>query len=617
MNRTLQETRQNTGRPPRLPGALALVVATLSLLLWPAFPACGRITAKGGPTSPSPGASPSPAPALPPIYVPNMQPVVVPPPVRLPGPTEPSGDIPNRPLTAEEAARIALLHQPSVVVARAAVAAARGRTMQVQAGLLPGLSLSGNYTNTDVTSNLRTNVISASQIGTTSGATATATANQSGAAASSAAAAGGTAALTTPGYQVAASLRQLLFDFNHTRDAVRQLLELERVALANLTRVQADLVLQVKQSFFTLLQNERLVTVNETNVRNQQEHLALAEARFRAGLGLPADVVRAQTAVAEAVFNLTQARNNASLARVTLSVQLGLDPRTPIVPAESSEPPVTTQDPQDLFVVALQRRPEVAQAEALVRSSQWGVRAAHSTDAPALSGTLGFTGRGTTFPPTDTETFTAGLVLQWSFFDGGLTAGRVREARANVESAQAQLQSTRLTVLSDVSQAWLNLRTAEQGLVTSASGVANAEESLRLATGRYRAGLGTFIDVLDAESALLTAQTNQVNARTSVDTAHAALVRAMGLGLNAIFPTPPAARPPEERPLPRPGRPAPVPRGPVPGFTRPESGHGAPIPRRVEPSPVPAAPLPLPGAPAPRSKAPVPLSPSSVRQPLP
>lgn len=550
--------------------AWAGMVACVVLL--PSLPARGE--------APRPVASPSPSPA-PPVYIPRVQQVVIPPPVRLPGPTEPNGDVPDRPLTAEEAARIALFNQPNVGVARAGVSAARGRTMQARAGLLPGLSLSGNYTRTDVTSNLPTNALSGTQIGSSTGA---------GSAASSAAAAGGTAAVTTPGYQVAASLRQLLFDFNHTRDLVRQLLELERVALANLTRVQADLVLQVKQSFFTLLQNERLVRVNETNVRNQQEHLALAEARFRAGLGLPADVVRAQTAVAEAVFNLTQARNNASIARVNLALQLGIDPRTPVSPADSSEPPVTVQDPQELFVVALQRRPEVAQAEAQVRSNQWAVRAAYSTDAPALSGTLGWTGRGTGFPPTDTEIFTAGVVLQWSFFDGGLTAGKVREARANVESAQAQLQSARLGVLSDVSQAWLNLRTAEQGLVTAASGVASGEESLRLATGRYKAGLGTFIDVLDAENALLTAQTNEVNARTAVDTARAALARAMGLGLSGVFPTPPAARPPNDRPSPGPGVPAAVPRGPVPGFSRPRSGKGPTVPERPAPTPVPAAP---------------------------
>jgi outer membrane protein TolC len=79
---------------------------------------------------------------------------------------------------------------------------------------------------------------------------------------------------------------------------------------------RSDVVLQVKQAFYTYAQNVRLAGVNEANVRNQQDHLALAQARLRSGLGLPSDVMRAQTAVADAILNLSVARNNASTSRV-------------------------------------------------------------------------------------------------------------------------------------------------------------------------------------------------------------------------------------------------------------------------------------------------------------
>src|SRR5205807_7424565 len=69
--------------------------------------------------------------------------------------------------------------------------------------------------------------------------------------------------VTVAGYQAAGTLRQLLFDFNHTRELVREEVALERVAAANLTRVESDLVLQVKQAFYTDVQDEGLVIVNE------------------------------------------------------------------------------------------------------------------------------------------------------------------------------------------------------------------------------------------------------------------------------------------------------------------------------------------------------------------
>ena len=87
---------------------------------------------------------------------------------------------------------------------------------------------------------------------------------------------------------------------------------------------------------------------------------------------------------------------------------------------------------------------------------------------------------------------------------------------------------TRLGIISDVAQAYLNLKRAEQRAVTAAAEVANPEGSLRLSQGRYRAGVGVLTDVIDAQNDLDTANTNQVNARSEIDQARAALAYATG-----------------------------------------------------------------------------------------
>ncbi len=92
---------------------------------------------------------------------------------------------------------------------------------------------------------------------------------------------------------------------------------------------------------------------------------------------------------------------------------------------------------------------------------------------------------------------------------------------------QAQLAATTLTVTADVSQAYLNAKTAEQRLATATAGMANAEEGVRLAQGRYAAGIGVFLDVLDAQNALVTAQTNRVNAQSAINQARATLAHAL------------------------------------------------------------------------------------------
>lgn len=428
--------------------------------------------------------------------MPKITQTPLPPPVTLPAPATVPSDVPNRPLSADEAARIALAHQPSVKAAQAGVTAASGRRVQAQSGLLPSLSATGTYTN-----------VFLAPVGAvpTAGATS--------------------------GFQLTANLKQLIFDFNHTRDVVRQASALQRSAAANLTKVQSDTILQVKQAFYAYAQAQRLVTVNEANVTNTQSQLDLAQARLKAGVGLPADVVRAQAAVADAIFNLNLARNAASVASVNLARQMGIDPRTPICLAETSEPAIAADDPCALIEQALKCRPEMLQALSNVKAAEFAVSAAKTYNSPEFSANAGLLQRGSDFPPGN-KTMTYGFAVQWSPFDSGLTAGKVEEAKANLIAAQADLESTRLAVTSDVSQSYLNLMTAEQRVRTAEAEVANAQEALRLVEGRYKSGLGTFLDVINAQTALTTASTNKVNAQSAVNQARAALAHAIGAPLN-------------------------------------------------------------------------------------
>lgn len=426
-----------------------------------------------------------------PPVMPKIQEVELPPPVELPAPETPDTAAPTAPITAADAAAIALHNQPSVAVATAGVNAAQGRTQAVRSGLKPQATLSAglNATHTD-----------------------------------------GSGAGGPSDFQASATLSKLVYDYNHTRDLVRQALAQEDVAKANLTTVQADLVLRVKLNFYGFVQAMGLVKVAESNVRNQQQHLQLAQARLKSGLGLPYDVVRAQTAYSDAVYGLTVARNGASQARVALAQLLGLDPRTPLTPASGAEASPPPQTVQQLVDEAVQHRPEMVQAEAAIVAARYALAAARTVNSPVVTGSLGVSRRGDVILP-ENGLITIGVGVQWNALDGGFTKGQVQVTQANLDAATAQQEAIRLQVVSDVSQAYLDLQTAEQGAVTAQAEVTNATEALRLAEGRYRAGLGVFIDVLDAQAALDAASINEVNARSATEQARAALERAVGRNL--------------------------------------------------------------------------------------
>ena len=442
-----------------------------------------------------------------PSVAPNIQETPLPPAVELPPPPGTPAQETSRPLNATEAARIALLRQPNILSAQASVTAAQARTQQARSSLFPLLGLSAGYTRTQ---NISSEGNSSFSSGGSSGGTSSLSNNDS--------------------FNATATLRQLIFDFNHTRNLVRQAQQNERAVEAGLDKTRSDTVLQVKQAFYTYSQNIRLVAVNEDTLRNQQLHLALAQARFNTGLGLPSDVVRAQTAVSSAILNLNIARNNASVSRVSLTTLMGIDPRTPIVIDDKGEPDFPSNDVNGLVDIALRKRPEIIQAQANLRALDASLSAARSSNLPSIGGNFALSSRGGNFPPGN-DSWAVGATLSFNPFDSGLTAGRTREAQANLVSARAQLAGVQLTVTQDVSQSWINLRTAEQRVVTADAEVANAQESLRLAEGRFQSGVGLFLDVTDAQSALVTAQTNRVNSQSAVDQARAALLHAQGVPL--------------------------------------------------------------------------------------
>ena len=473
-------------RSARLKGRAALWFALH--VLWLAFATLG-VSAGQGLVTPQLTQAPAP----------NVQDTPVPSPVTLPDLPLPSPDVPNRPLTADEAAGIALRLQPAITVARGGITAAQGLTQQANSALLPNVSAGLGYTH----------VQQVSGSGTGGGTTA------------------GGASSTSTGFSGAVTLQQLIYDFNHTRDLVREYHALERAAIQNLSLAQQQTVFQVKQAFYQYVEYRQLVRVNDANVSNRQAQLALANARLKAGLGLAADVVTAQTAVSEAVQSSIGARNNANTGRINLDMLMGVDPRTPIEPATSSEPLISFHSMSDLVQTALRQRPEVLQTQATLQAGQSALSAARTYNAPIIAGTLGSNSRGSQFFPQN-DTFSVGVAVQFSVFDGGMTAGRIKEAHGNLESAQAQLRTAQLTVTSDVSQSYTNLQSADQRVTAAGSEIVNATEGVRIATGRYRAGLGQFVDILNAQQFLYTAQTDLETAQFAAEQARVALARAIG-----------------------------------------------------------------------------------------
>jgi outer membrane protein len=423
--------------------------------------------------------------------------IIVPPPVVLPLPPGVAG---ARPLSMKEAISLTLNNLATVRSARAAVEAAAGRTQQTGAALNPQFGVTGSVSRTEQFRGANTGTGGGSLSGPNS-------------------------------FSVALTAAQLLFDFGKTRNAVRQQEALERAAGFDLSTVEQDAVLAAKTAFITFLQDQQLLSSSEDNLANRQRQFAEADARLSSGLGQPADYVRAKTGLADAVLALEDARNAANASRITLAKSLGIDPRTPLTPDSTSISKAEELSVDNVNAVldkALTNRSEMKEAQQRVLAAGLGVAVARLSNAPSISLTGNLNGRGSNDPTTN-ESGALAITISWQFGDGGLAAGRTKEAKANEDIAKANLITVSQQVVQDVTQAYSDLLTAKQKVVTATEQLANATELLRISEGRYSGGLGSFLEVTDAQQSLYAAEKNRFQALAAVDLANARLLRAEGI----------------------------------------------------------------------------------------
>ena len=239
-------------------------------------------------------------------------------------------------------------------------------------------------------------------------------------------------------------------------------------------------------------------------------------------------MLTAQTAKGNAVLALIQSRNTEDSARESLLATLGLDAQSSISTHSENAPDVPSDSYETLVDRALKQRPEILRAQASVEAATYGAKAAGTTSAPNLSTTFSWSSNDPGFPAGGPG-YGVGLILSIPVFDGERAAGAKKEANAVLNSARSDLQAAKIQVKTDVSQAFLGVQSAEQQVQAAQANLSNAKESLRIAEGRYKSGLGLFLDIINAQSALLTAETNSVIASTELSHQRVALRKAIAM----------------------------------------------------------------------------------------
>ena len=327
----------------------------------------------------------------------------------------------------------------------------------------------------------------------------------------------------------ALTLSWLVFDSgarSANGESARQLLA--AAAATQDSRVQS-LFLSALQAFYTA-QATRAAVVSTTEAeRAAREGFNAAESHYNVGVATPADRLLAQTALSQATLTRIKAEGEARNALGALANAMGfkagqlltLEPPPAELPAGDFQREVAA-----LITEAEVRRPDLKAAEAQVKAAQANVDLVQAQGRPTIS-----LSTGPTWAETDRVSVNGGVIgvtVDLPLFSGFDTTYRVRAAAAQVDVKNAQLDTLRNQVALDVWKAYQSLTTATQSLKTTVDLVASAEQSERVALGRYKAGVGTVLDLLTAQSALASARLQRIQAALDWFVYRASLAQAVG-----------------------------------------------------------------------------------------
>lgn len=339
-----------------------------------------------------------------------------------------------------------------------------------------------------------------------------------------------TAPVTSNQRNYGLSLSWLIYDFGGREASLKNARQLLEAANASQDATVQALFLAAVQAYYQSQATQAASDAALEAEKAAQESFHAAEARYKAGAATPADKLQAQTAWSQATLNRIRADGDFKNAQGILANTMGLSAATPLQLAAQAAVPALGQfeaKVAQLIDEAVQRRPDLRAAQAQTLAAQAAVDVARASGRPSVS--LGISGsetRGGRLP--DARSSALGVTVDLPLFSGFSTTYKVRAAEAQAEATAAQSEQLKLKVALDVWNGYQSLTTATQTVRSSADLLASAEQSQRMALGRYKAGMGNILDVLNAQSALASARQQRVQSLYSWNVARAALAQAMG-----------------------------------------------------------------------------------------
>jgi TolC family type I secretion outer membrane protein len=412
-------------------------------------------------------------------------------------------------LTLQQAIEIAIREHPSLKESKERVFAAQYQIGSARAAYLPQLTLTNNF-------------YFGNAFPATSGATGT----------GGPPGLGGVGANTTDFYINRVSLTQLIFDFGKTPGQIDQSRATFHQTREDYAGNRQKVVLDARTAYFRYLAAMRARKVTEETVRQNQELVKQAQGFYEVGLRAKIDVTKAEANLYSAEADLIRAKNAVDLAQVTLMTALGLKTWPYLGVEDVIEVTRQPQSLAELKAQGLKQRPEILRNRFQQDFNKAALRVARAGWFPTLSSLAAYGWSGPNAPfgteALENRSWWVGAGLTVPLFDGLLTYHNVRTANANISATLANSEVLSQDISKEVEQAYLDATSAWELIRATKKALEAARENFRLAQGRYQVGVGSIIEVTDAQVQYFQADLRFVQALYDYRVAEATLDKAIG-----------------------------------------------------------------------------------------
>ena len=288
--------------------------------------------------------------------------------------------------------------------------------------------------------------------------------------------------------------------------------------------------LKTMAAYYEILQRRNLIAVAQDSVDTLQAHLDNVNAQYKVGTVAKSDVLRSQVQLASAQMALVSAQNNYDVAVATLNNLIGMPTDTELNIKDELSYQKYELSLEECTKYALLYRPDIMAAQRAAGAAEALKNATRSGYLPTVAAVAGKSFAGEHgFRHDHSDSWTFALQASWSFWDNNITAAKVQQKKAEQKKAEELYLETVEGAQLEVRTAYLNLLAAEKNIFTTSVAVEKAQDDYKIAQVRYNAGVGTNLDVMDAEDSLVSAQNKYITALYDYNVSKASLDRAMGI----------------------------------------------------------------------------------------